>query len=831
MGLHGGRLLVLERTLIGNSMRLTTYLSALLVCPALLLGQSISRTELKATNSILVSAIADKVAGPITSTDNAVVRFNGSFGHTAQNSGVIISDGNDISGVQILTLEGINITGTIEQDPGTGSANLGTVTLLNDLLWFSDKAKITAPANNTFSFLDEDSVEMMRLVNGGLSFRDNTRSLFNPGADASGLNVGSHAGDPGSLLDGDIWYNSSAGALKARINGATVSLGAGGGGAGDLVGPASATDNAIPAYDGTTGKLVKNSAKILTSGGSNITASGSVSANGLVSSNGITSLGSANGFLELDDATSGKAYVTSITNVSQNVTNVYVNPWPVGLGWCWQVASSNGFMVRWTNGPCGSGSASITGSDTRVLFFDGANSPAGDGGLTYNKTTDSLTVVGAVTAGSVTSDVISNQDPDTGTATFGETTVKNLTSTTLSSNTIVVVGPGGIITTGILGSGLSYNAATRTLTASGGVAPFTTTNLIAGATNNQVWDAGSFPNATLWLLTNLNRLIISNLLGPSYLTVQEDTNGTREIQFSYAGGMVLTNASKSLRPGTNASIATTYKFLPYGPTNIQAALWETNISAVAFTNSLSEAGGGGGGGVDLMSGLLAYHDMEEGDGANRADATASGLNLTNAGSMLQSLTHIEGSFSAHPNTGSSALTNGASGYRLTTDFTEMLWFQASASLDAQQLIGRCCDENAWEVGFGTSGTIPFFVRNAANNGYVGTVTSTVNIDAALNKWHVLYFGYTSSGTGTNWISIDGEDKVLAENTQGIRAVTQPIVVGGLTSGGVTAATVIFVDAHATWTRMLSDDEIDYQINSYDFSAQTGSPKFKSGGSW
>lgn len=42
------------------------------------------------------------------------------------------------------------------------------------------------------------------------------------------------------------------------------------------------------------------------------------------------------------------------------------------------------------------GGGSITGADTHVMFFDGANNPAGDAGLTYNKTTDVLTVVGAL---------------------------------------------------------------------------------------------------------------------------------------------------------------------------------------------------------------------------------------------------------------------------------------------------------------------------------------------------------------------------------------------------------------------------------------------------
>lgn len=40
---------------------------------------------------------------------------------------------------------------------------------------------------------------------------------------------------------------------------------------------------------------------------------------------------------------------------------------------------------------------SITSGDTQVLFSDGVNNPAGDAGLTYNKTTDALTVAGLLT--------------------------------------------------------------------------------------------------------------------------------------------------------------------------------------------------------------------------------------------------------------------------------------------------------------------------------------------------------------------------------------------------------------------------------------------------
>lgn len=50
----------------------------------------------------------------------------------------------------------------------------------------------------------------------------------------------------------------------------------------------------------------------------------------------------------------------------------------------------------WTNGPAATGSASAAGSDTQVQFNDGGTALGGDAGLTYAKTTDTLTIAGAL---------------------------------------------------------------------------------------------------------------------------------------------------------------------------------------------------------------------------------------------------------------------------------------------------------------------------------------------------------------------------------------------------------------------------------------------------
>lgn len=57
-----------------------------------------------------------------------------------------------------------------------------------------------------------------------------------------------------------------------------------------------------------------------------------------------------------------------------------------------------------------SGSATITGTDTQVTFFDGANNPAGDAGFTYNKTTDIATLAGGLIISAETASRIASFD-------------------------------------------------------------------------------------------------------------------------------------------------------------------------------------------------------------------------------------------------------------------------------------------------------------------------------------------------------------------------------------------------------------------------------------
>ncbi len=67
-------------------------------------------------------------------------------------------------------------------------------------------------------------------INYANSWGDGIKQTFNPSGTTAGINVGAHTADPSSPANGDLWYDSTANELTARINGANVALGAGGGG-------------------------------------------------------------------------------------------------------------------------------------------------------------------------------------------------------------------------------------------------------------------------------------------------------------------------------------------------------------------------------------------------------------------------------------------------------------------------------------------------------------------------------------------------------------------------------------------------------------------------
>jgi hypothetical protein len=89
--------------------------------------------------------------------------------------------------------------------------------------------------------------------------------------------VGTEAQRPASPVAGQLRFNDDADEFEG-YNGTEWGAigGGGGGGSGDVVGPASATDNAVARFDGTTGKLIQNSAVTIADTSGDITTSGVV---------------------------------------------------------------------------------------------------------------------------------------------------------------------------------------------------------------------------------------------------------------------------------------------------------------------------------------------------------------------------------------------------------------------------------------------------------------------------------------------------------------------------------------------------------------------------
>ena len=115
----------------------------------------------------------------------------------------------------------------IQAGDGTGSGNKGYVTI--DTGTTGAAGAIQIGASNAGSLVI-GRTGITTALNGQLAFQDDVRQTFNPGTNVAGFNVGAFAGDPGTPINGDLWYDSVANELTARINGTNVALGASSGG-------------------------------------------------------------------------------------------------------------------------------------------------------------------------------------------------------------------------------------------------------------------------------------------------------------------------------------------------------------------------------------------------------------------------------------------------------------------------------------------------------------------------------------------------------------------------------------------------------------------------
>ena len=183
------------------------------------------------------NAGAGDVVGPGSATDNALTRFDGTTGKLIQNSGVIVDDANNMSGINALSISSMGQNWT---NAGRTIADLGTVTTADINGGTIDGVQIgqSVAQLGTFTTLDAADIEAtatfkLGTTNQGDVLYDNGTSFVRlpPGTSGQFLRTQGAGANP-------LWANA---------------------GTGDVVGPGSATDNAITRFDGTTGKLIQNS--------------------------------------------------------------------------------------------------------------------------------------------------------------------------------------------------------------------------------------------------------------------------------------------------------------------------------------------------------------------------------------------------------------------------------------------------------------------------------------------------------------------------------------------------------------------------------------------
>lgn len=212
------------------------------------------------------------ITGTVGTTNNALVRANGTGGSTAQGSLVTVDDTGKLTAPGGIEVTGG--TGYFAMTEGT-SPGAGASAGVHNLFITSSDSKLhshenggvdvtyTRTADNLSVFAATTSAELAGVLSdetgssGGFvratsptvttptintptfggtapTLADGVTWTFNPNGTSAGLNIGSQAGAVGTPNNGDMWYDSTANKYKCRENGVTVDCISTGAGTGDV---------------------------------------------------------------------------------------------------------------------------------------------------------------------------------------------------------------------------------------------------------------------------------------------------------------------------------------------------------------------------------------------------------------------------------------------------------------------------------------------------------------------------------------------------------------------------------------------------------------------
>jgi hypothetical protein len=193
------------------------------------------------------------VTGPSGATDNALVRFDSTTGKLIQDSAAILAD----SGALALVSSAATVSAlSVVADALTTASGLSVLSNSSETDTRSLVSIINdhaSSAGTTALSIRQDATQLSIDLDGTAAIRLQERATVPIG------NVGGK---------GILWIRSDTPNVLIFTNddGTDTVLGAGGG-SGDVVGPSSATDNAITRFDSTTGKLIQNSTSTITDAG------------------------------------------------------------------------------------------------------------------------------------------------------------------------------------------------------------------------------------------------------------------------------------------------------------------------------------------------------------------------------------------------------------------------------------------------------------------------------------------------------------------------------------------------------------------------------------